>query len=34
MKTRKGYLRKGTYNGAGTKWIRIKPTKIKLPKKK
>jgi len=34
MGTRKGYLRKGTYNGAGIKWIRVKPTKVKPPKKR
>jgi hypothetical protein len=34
MATRKGHTRKSTYKGAGTKWIRVKPTKVKTPKKR
>jgi hypothetical protein len=34
MVARKGYTRKGTYKGAGTKWIKVKPTTVKKPKKR
>jgi hypothetical protein len=34
MVARKGYTRKGTYKGAGTKWIKVKATTVKKRKKK